>query len=163
MGGDAATSNQQMLVFEPSTGAGFGLGSSGQALPSDGLRAMGIELPAQTASVEFANPVLRFGSYWGAITLESDPNIGSPAMITVQFFDPFGAPIGVDTFSYIRPADGILEWHGWTSTIPIKRLTYTEDRVVVDGLQADPVPEPATAVLLGLTAVPFVLRRRLIR
>ena len=60
-------------------------------------------------------------------------------------------PIGTEQFTYERPGDGALEWHGWASTVGIAALTYTGDYVVNDGLQANAVvPEPGTLTLTGI-------------
>jgi hypothetical protein len=99
---------------------------------------------------EQAEPVLAFGAFWGAATSQTLPPLGDPATISVSFFDILNSPIATLTFDYSRtapggfPGDGVLEWHGWTSTIPIKRLEYTEDGVVIDGLQGNLVPEPVS-------------------
>ncbi len=153
MNGAATISHPQMAVF--TSLAPPGLGESGPAQPSDGFKAMVAEELAATVSIVFAEPVVRFGSYWAAQTANQDPNIGNPAQIAIRFYDPADALIGTESFSYSRSqfGDGLLEWHGWSSTIPIKRISYTEDTPVVDGLQADPVPEPTTLVPFALACL----------
>jgi len=81
----------------------------------------------------------------------------------VSLFDSANLLIETRTFDDVRPDDGVLEWHGWSSTIPIKRLTYTEDFVVVDGLQANVVPEPSSLILLATGSLLLLHRRSALR
>ncbi|MBU0717193.1 MAG: hypothetical protein KJ749_03010 [Planctomycetes bacterium] len=158
MEGAASLSNPFLAIYEPGV-RDFGLGSSGNATISDGTKGLGIEKLMETAVISFEEPVLRFGAYWGAWT-----NIqvgGDPALVTISFFDEVDALVATEVFEYSRSEyeDGVLEWHGWSSTIPIHKITCAEDKLVMDGLQADPVPEPAAASLLILGAL-LLLRPR---
>ena len=147
MDGGASISNSNMVVYEPGV-ADFGLGDSGLAQVSDGAKGMGIDNSAETTTITFTTPVPNFGAFWGAAT---GAGLSSPATVTVSFFDVFSLPIGTEQFTYVRPGDGALEWHGWASTVGIAQLTYTGDFVVNDGLQADAVvPEPGTLALTGI-------------
>ena len=111
---------------------------------------MGIDTPAGTTAITFTNPVPNFGAFWGAAT-GGVLSLPSPATVTISFFDVLSQPIGTEQFTYVRPGDGALEWHGWASTVGIATLTYTGDFVVNDGLQANAVvPEPGTLTLTGI-------------
>lgn len=152
MDGGASISSPRMTVYEPGL-LDFGLGSSGYAAVADGTKAMGSNGFEQSTVVVLAEPIVSFGAYWGAFT---DTQFGGdPAWVSVSFFDESGGLIGTELFSYSRSlyGDGLLEWHGWSSTVPIKTITYTEDFVVIDGLQANPVPEPATLSLFVLASL----------
>ena len=138
MGGAATISNPFMAVYEPGAGATFGLSANGSAGVSDGTKGMGIDRAGQTATISFLNPIFDFGAYWG----------NASSTVSLGFSDGSSA-----SFSYSRPGDGVLEWHGWNSTSGISSISYVGDYVVIDGLQAQAVvPEPATATvaLLGL-------------
>jgi hypothetical protein len=150
MGGGALISNSNMVVYEPGV-ADFGLGDSGLAQVSDGAKGMGIDSSAETTTITFTTPVPNFGAFWGAATGAS-AGLPSTATVYVSFFDVSNLPIGTEQFTYVRPAgDGVLEWHGWASTVGIAQLTYTGDYVVNDGLQANAVvPEPGTLTLTGI-------------
>lgn len=158
-GGAATISNGYMAVYEPSTGASFGLGSSGPAQVSDGTKGMGVDRPGQTTTIQFSSPVSAFGGYWGA----------SGSTVTLSFFDAFANLIDTQAFGYDRSqfSDGLLEWHGWNSTTGIGAITYSGDFVVNDGLQINTanvsaVPEPSAMALLLMGGLPLAkkLRRR---
>ena len=129
MGGGASISSPVMAVYEPGVGIDFSLGNSGYAQVSDGAKGMGINNFAETTTITFTNPVPNFGAFWGAATGE-DFFLPSPATVTVSFFDLGNNSIGTEQFTYVRPGDGALEWHGWVSTVGIAALTYTGDYVV---------------------------------
>lgn len=166
MGGGATISNPLMAVYQPGS-ASFGLGTSGLASVSDGVKAMGIDSYAQTTTIVFSSLVNAFGAYWGAATGFGFPD---PNTVEVSFFDASDNLIDVaQTFTYSKSSDGsgALDWHGWTSTVGIKKVVYKGDYVVIDGLQANiamaPVPEGGTLASLGLFLGlgAFGLRRRL--
>ena len=157
-GGSAEISNPLMAVYEPSSLWVFSLYTSGPAQVADGLRGMGMNDHSSTTRITFLTPVTMFGGYWGTVTGGAFP---TPNSVALSFFDTLGAPIARDTFTYFRPGrDGVLEWHGWASTVPIASLEYSGDYVVNDALQAEPIPEPGTSVLLGLGLGALALRRR---
>jgi hypothetical protein len=159
MGGFGTISNPRMKVF---SAPGLpGLGTSGPAHPSDGLVAMNVESLDTTVTLLFSQPVTQFGAYWGAITSAEDPRIGDPANFHLRFYDSSDALIAAETFTYTRSqfGDGILEWHGWMSNVPIKRVTYEEDGPVIDGLEAL-VPEPCAAIPIVLGILGSVSKLR---
>lgn len=146
-----------MLVYEPGV-AIFGLGNSGNAQVSDGVKGMGLNGFGETAVITFEMPILTFGGYWGVGT--GDP-VPDPNTVTVAFYTPDGGLIDTVGFLYSHSdnGDGGLDWHGWSSSTAIGRIEYTGDFVVNDGLQASLVPAPGAVALLGLAGL-FGTRRR---
>lgn len=160
MQGAATISNSTMTIYDTDF-SNCALGTSGYSGASDGVKGMCVtDGPgySDTVTITFNTPVIDFGAYWAAAT---SPAQGNPALISLSFFDVSNQLIDTEAFSYSRSSnvDGLLEWHGWSSTVPLKRITYSEDRVAIDGLQANPVPEPATVGLFCLAGM-FLLRRR---
>lgn len=162
MGGRASVLSPSMVIYEPGI-LDYGLGSSGYASISDGAKALGSSGFEQSTTIVFAEAMLSFGAYWGAFTHTQIG--GDPAWVSVSFFDESDGLIGTEDFAYSRSeyADGLLEWHGWSSTVPVSRITCTEDGVVIDGLQADPVPEPGVIFLVTFAGAMLLRRRGVIR
>jgi hypothetical protein len=134
MNGAATVQTAAKVSFDQPLVINFQLGDSsanapGQcAVPADGLNLLGFEKdPTAIAihgivmNVMFTNTVNAFGGYWGAGTL------GNSAAIIFTFFDAADQPIGApQSILYQRlSGDGVLEWHGWYSTTPFKRVNVT--------------------------------------
>ena len=161
MGGAASISSTSgpMTVF---TQGYFGLGTSGEAVPSDGVQALGINdgsvfgHPYPTATILWSNPIRTFGGYFGAATPD-----GLATTLTVQFFNQASTLIDSETFTYLRSGDGVLEWHGWNSSVPFSSVSITGNFLALDGLEASvtAVPEPA-ADLLPIVPVMLILIRK---
>jgi hypothetical protein len=125
----------------------FSLGSSSEnapgicALGANGPRGLGLEegFGQAQATITFTTPVNAFGGFWGAGTSETNP-----ATITMRFFDATKQQIGVpQSFTYLRSSgDGMLEWHGWSSDVPIAQATLIVDgpTAVVDDLRISLAP-----------------------
>jgi hypothetical protein len=165
-GGNASIANASsgaggsMLVYDPNVAA-FGLGEYGLAQVSDGVRGMGIDtgFPALPTTITFPVPVTDFGGYWGVGAIDGAPS--DPAPLNFDFYDVNGALLGSDVLMYSAPnADGALMWAGWNSSTPIGSVVYSGDYAVNDGLQANLVPAPGAAALLGLGALAGARRRR---
>lgn len=164
MGGAASIASGLMAVYEPGSGASFGLSSSGTAQVADGAKAMGLDDANQTAVITFDNDQTQFGAFWGAATSDQG------ATIRVVFLDANNAPIDFASFVYDHRAnaDGGLDWHGWSSTVAFRSVAYTGDFVVNDGLQAsgpnnnNRVPEPGSLALAGvaLLSLAAALKRK---
>lgn len=122
----------EMYIYQPGL-ASWGLSSSGFAQVSDGIKGMGQNTQAGIVRIEFVEPVSSFGAFWAATTDFSDPTT-----VSLAFRDVSGNLIGAPNFTYTRSAqgDGLLEWHGWRSGVPVKSVTYSGDFVAIDGLQA---------------------------
>ncbi|HUU94735.1 MAG TPA: PEP-CTERM sorting domain-containing protein [Phycisphaerae bacterium] len=156
-GGTAEISNAYMVVYEPSAGVGFGLGYYGNAQVVDGTKGHGLDTgwPASSATINFDDPVLQFGGYWGAADIDGYPTVP----IGFDFYDGDGELIDSVTVQYgDDTGQGTLMWFGWSSDVGIETVVYTGSFVVNDYLQATLVPEPASLALLALGVL--VLRRR---
>jgi hypothetical protein len=159
MGGGAFISNSLMGVYLTNSATSFGLGSSGNAKVADGLKGMGLDGFTQTATITFANPAVDFGAYWGAATQPWGPNYPpvepTPSTVSLAFSDG-----SVENFTYFAPDhSGTLEWHGWHFTTGITSISYSGSFVVVDSLQANVIPEPATTLLSAMGIGLLVLHR----
>ena len=150
MGGEASISNGYMYIYQPGA-ADFSLDQYGNATVSDGINGMGMDCFTNTVTITAEDTWSSFGAYWGAIYAQPT--------VYIEAFDIDGKLIDAVKFSYEGingRNDNPLIWHGWTSDIAIKSLTYTGDCVVIDGLQANEykqtsaVPEPATLLGFGL-------------
>ncbi len=142
---------------------GQGLGTSGAAKPSDGLQYAYVNSYAPTggATITFNTPVREFGAYWATPT---GGLWGDPAIIHVRFLGDAGQFVDAVDFPYSHSStgDGMLDWHGWESTIAFKSVVVTSTlQTMMDGLQAT-VPEPRTyALLAGTGLLAFAAFRRL--
>ena len=99
---------------------------------------------------EFQEPVTQFGAYWATWTGAGWPD---PAKIQVTFQDSNGSQISIAEFAYSGSSHGVLEWHGWNSSVGIKTIEISSPAfLIMDGLQAN-VPEvshEATFAGMGL-------------
>jgi hypothetical protein len=139
MRGNAVISGGRLVVYQPGRNyPWWHLGSLVMAGAAHGKKGVGVETDANherepsTVTIEFTRPVSSFGGYW-ATALPARLN-----SITFSFYDGSGGLIGTDTVTYSN-FRGALEWRGWHSTVPIKRMTYTGFGVAADYLQASPV------------------------
>ncbi|MBN1510821.1 MAG: thrombospondin type 3 repeat-containing protein, partial [Phycisphaerae bacterium] len=139
--GASVASTASMAIYEnPSANANFSIGSPPvYAKVSDGSKGLAVSGSNATTTITFATAVSSFGAYWGT---------GSPSNgFTVTFLDEASGVLGVPQFVGYTRHDGVLEWHGWTSTTtPVKRITVRADYLVSDGLQAAPFVDPCEGV-----------------
>ena len=84
----------------------WGLGlANGDARAADGVQGFGMNDNA-TGEFVFSTPITAFGAYFG--TAEAGDTM------FVAFYDVDNALIGAaQSWSYSRPGDGVLEWHGY--------------------------------------------------
>lgn len=156
MGGEAVLDtrqNGQFAVYDPNV-AGFGLGSKGQATVNSGSQANGQDYgPNLSWEISFDQPVMQFGGYWNYAYQQ-----GWDDSFDLFFYDAGFNLIGTRTVS--DPQVNSMIWHGWSSTVAIKQIVIDGDYVVMDDLQADLVPEPATLAAIGLGLAALARRRR---
>lgn len=160
MSGRAAVVSYNVLVY---SSGGADMGSSGLVQASDGAHVTYFTQAEgfPKVSVEFSTPVRDFGAYWGSFTGYPGHPAPPVAAFHLTFQDGAGLTVGTADFNYVRPGDGLLEWHGWTSDQPFKKVVVnTTQQVFMDGLQAN-VPEPSgIALVTGLGLVSLALWRR---
>jgi hypothetical protein len=131
-------------------------------VPPDGQNFLGIadgQNPNATIDVVFTNTVTAFGGYWGAGTLDSN----SPATIMFTFFDAADQQIGLpQSISYNRPSgDGIIEWHGWSSGTPFKRVRVTATTIFT--LAADSIRAGASGFSVLTSIAPLLANQYLLQ
>jgi hypothetical protein len=154
--GGAATfsaPNTQMYVYDPNA-ASFGLGANGPATVTSGKQGLGLfdNLTPINVDLVFNSAVTRWGAY-----MASDSNNGS--FTTLDFFDANGNQLG--TQQIISSTNNTMVWGGWASSAGIKRIHFGNNWApVMDDMQADAVPEPATFAVLGLGAFALLRRKR---
>ena len=157
MGGKATVNNDLMTIFE-SFVADASLGNSGFATPKDGAKGLKVsDTAVEPLIFVFSEPLTDFEAYWGAETT------GSPITVSLSFFDPMGNLFATNAFDYDREifGDGVLEWHGWSSSQPIGRVDILGVGVAVDSLQAQAVPEASSfALFVGLGVFCSILNRK---
>jgi hypothetical protein len=154
-GGSAEISNAYMVVYEPDADVFFSLGYYGSAQVIDGTKGHGLDTgwPASSVTIDFDEPVLQFGGYWGAADIDGY----STVPIDFDFYDEDGELIDSVTVQYgDDTGHGSLVWFGWSSEVGIQTVVYTGSFVANDYLQAT-LPEPAGLALLALGVL--MLRR----
>lgn len=139
MRGNAVISGGRLVVYQPGRNyPWWHLGSLVMAGVAHGKKAVGVESDANhedadsSVTIQFNRPVSSFGGYWATALIAGHNSI------TFSFYDSSGGLIGTETVTYSN-FSGAPEWHGWHSTVPIKRVTYRGRFVAVDYLQAAPV------------------------
>jgi len=171
-GGAASLTGNSFFVFNPTAGSNFRLWTSGNdATPNAGVQGMGVANLSTDSTFTFATPIYSFGGYFGARTGVNPGNnsqsTADPAAMTMKFFDNTNTQIGAtQTWNYSRTgfADGLLEWHGFISTVGATKVVVGSPALYAyDNLQAASVPEPGImASLIGAGTIGglMVIRRR---
>ena len=126
---------------------------------ADGTNFLGVEngLGLGSMDIVFTNTVKAFGGYWGAT---SDSN--SIATLTFTFFDAGNQQVGPpQAVTYFRASgDGVLEWHGWFSSTPFKKVTITGSgsTVVGDSFRAGLAGFSVITSISPVTATKYILQ-----
>ena len=152
MNGGATFSSPFAQIYEPGV-AEANLSNNGNAQVSDGIHGVALDGIEQSATLTFNNPINAFGAYWGAADI-----VTTPALVSLTFYDDNDNLIATDSFNYAKPGTGELDWHGWQSSVSVKKITYSGDFVTADGFQANnntnhSIPEPGTLALVTLAGL----------
>lgn len=150
-GGEATTYDQNANFLMIATSL-FSFISETEILPYNG-NLMGGYVTGQ-AVIDFDTPVTEFGGYFGT----ADVHTGS----VINLYDGDGSLISSEPMTFDL---GEWNWHGWSSDVPISRVEILGSPtpglpIVLDDLQVNYVPTPATGALLGLAGLVAVRRRR---
>lgn len=157
MGGAATFSSNpvgsnQVWIYSPANSAAWGLGGNGSATVHGGVNGLGVynNQSAVNATLTFANPVSAFGGYFADVDY---------APVSLTFFDGLGNQLG--TSQSVEHGSNSMDWYGWSSSAGIKTVLFTGGVApVMDDLQAQAVPEPASMVVMGLGVVGLLRKRR---
>lgn len=151
----STTNGDVLWVIDNGTNAPWGLGNNGLAQVHGGLQAGGLFNNDNTQSLEivFSTPVWRFGGYFATVD-EGLPDLP----LRFEFYDTSNALIG--TFQmYTTSSDYV--WAGWDHAPGISRIVMKNNLApVMDDLQTDLVPEPASMTALGLGLLALLRKRR---
>lgn len=104
--------------------------------------------------IDFETPVTDFGGYFNTADILQGGQI--------VFFDADGQNISTETLNLAMDE---WEWYGWSSDTPISRIEIYGNEtpgspILLDDLQVNFIPTPATGALLGLAGIAACGRRR---
>jgi hypothetical protein len=164
-GGSATIGSSDSLLIWDMIDADWSLVDSGDAQAVDGTQGFGLDQnfdeSFDTVIIDFLNDdVLQFGGWFGAVT-GAGAGFPDPAPITFTFYDAGGSLLDtiVVLYSHSSTDDGLLDWHGFESAVPLGSVGITGTYFVMDSLQKN-VPGPGGLALLGGAALLRSGRRR---
>jgi hypothetical protein len=151
-----------LFTFPCQLGSSTANAFQSSAQPASGSQGLGIfnSSGGTIVSITFGQPCNDFGGNFGTYTF------AGPEQCSVIFFDGSNQQIGLaQSFSYDHSSsgDGVLDWHGWSSTVPFLSVqiflgSNLSAFAALDDLQANlaTVPEPeSSAILVGCILVVF--------
>ena len=141
------TGNAGMMIYEPTAGADFTLGSAGDAWTADGLKGLGLDSTDGTIVIDFLNNnVIEFGGSFAAAARSR------PGKITFDFYNVRGVLVDTHEIRYVESGDGQLFWSGFRSDVPLDRVEVSGRFLAMDNLQMI-VPAPGAIALLGVAGM----------
>jgi hypothetical protein len=154
MGGQA-TLSATYTAFWVGQAYQWGLGGNGGAVANSGSNYLGL-FNNSTTSVDliFDQATTDFGAYFATCSSDYGP-------LYVAFYDENDFLVGTDSF--VADGGNGYNWHGWSHSTGIKKVTFVGNAApVLDDLQAygQAVPEPTTMAALAIGAVAMLRRRR---
>lgn len=150
-----SASGAQNWIYEPGV-ADWGLIDNGSATVNGGAKGLGLydDGSSVDSTLTFDADATSFGGYFNVVN-----DGGTPQPLNLTFRDSVGAQI--DSTQVVTNIGGSLVWFGWTSTVGIRSIQFSGGEApVMDDLQINAVPEPASMAILGLGAAALLRRRR---
>lgn len=152
--GFTSSSGQSLWVIDPANGASWGLGNNGTATVISGTQAGGMfNNGTMTMTITFNSPAIDFGGMFVTV----DAQVGGGPLV-LDFFDTSNNFIGSES---ILTTDNVYVWRGWTHAGGIGRVDISGNIApVMEDLQLNAVPEPASMVALGAGVLALLRRRK---
>ncbi len=147
--------SNQLWIIEPAAGATWELGDYGAGGTID-EKALGLFIEFNPADVTLTldTPAAALGFFFATTFNEFDDGD-----MIVQFFDLGGSQLGVDQILDSGGSDYV--WAGWSSVTGIASVRFSHNFApLLDNLQINPIPAPASFLLLAGLGATGCRRRR---
>ncbi len=137
--------SNQLYIIEPAAGAGWNLGGYGEAGTID-EKSLGLFISTNDpvdVTLTLDTPAAALGFFFA-----TSFDVADDGDMIVQFFDLGGSQLGVDQILDSGGSDYV--WAGWSSATGIASVRFSHSLApLLDNLQINPIPVPASFLLLA--------------